>query len=77
MQYKNLDPLDVSLWGRQDRATRRTLIKQVAKPVGISLMGTLLTCAIFGLEWGRFLFVLGCTLPFNLWYFGTFKRRAS
>lgn len=57
------------------RAARRALLRRLTEPVGLAIAGTLLTSALRGgFEWGRVVFVLVCTLAFNLWYFDTFKR---
>lgn len=57
------------------REARMAAIRHFAEPVGLAIAGTMLTSTLRGaFEWGHAVFVLVCSLTFNLWLFGTFKR---
>jgi len=61
------------------RAARRALVRRAVEPVSLAIVGTVLVStlhyALYGdFEWARAVFVLVCSLAFNLWYLDTFKR---
>ena len=61
------------------RAARRAMLRRAVEPVSLAVVGTVLVSALHyaldgDFEWGRLAFVLTCSLAFNFWYLGTFKR---
>jgi len=73
---KCIEQLEASV---KKRAARRALVRRAVEPVSLAIVGTVLVStlhyALYGdFEWARAVFVLVCSLAFNLWYLDTFKR---
>jgi hypothetical protein len=71
-----IEQLEASI---KKQAARRAIVRRAVEPVSHTIIGTPLATVVHytirgDFEWGRVLFVFVCCLPFNLWYFGTFKR---